>query len=181
MRFLGESRVDTFTKYLMVAIGGAFGAILRYYLSGSVLSRVAAPFPTATFIINISGSFIIGFFLTLVTEHFIVNPHLRLLIAVGFVGAYTTFSTFEYETARLIEDRDFLHAFFYVTLSFAVGLMAVWGGIFAARWMAQAPLLNSIIETERSTQAISGVPVMDELEMANLNGGRESVEPKERS
>jgi CrcB protein len=92
----------TLTRYLAVALGGALGAMLRFYLGGSVLARTAAPFPTATFVINITGSFIIGFFLTLVTERIPLSPHLRLAVAVGFVGAYTTFSTFEYETARLI-------------------------------------------------------------------------------
>jgi CrcB protein len=125
--------VEILTKYLAVAVGGALGAVARYYLGGSALSRVAVPFPTATFVINVTGSFILGFFLTLATERMNVNPHLRLAVAVGFVGAYTTFSTFEYETAKLIEERGYLLAFLNVTLSFIVGLAAVWGGIAAAR------------------------------------------------
>src|SRR5205085_11880677 len=125
--------VDTVTRYIAVAVGGAIGAMLRFYLGGSILSRTAAPFPTATFVINITGSFILGFFLTLVTERISISPHLRLAVAVGFVGAYTTFSTFEYETAKLIEDRGYLLAFLYVALSFIVVLAAVWGGIIMAR------------------------------------------------
>src|SRR5437868_15258654 len=105
----------------------------RYYLGGSALSRTAAPFPTATFVINITGSFILGFFLTLVTERINVSPHLRLAVAVGFVGAYTTFSTFEYETAKLVEERGYLLAFLNVTLRFIVGFAAEWGGIVMAR------------------------------------------------
>ncbi|MGB8507851.1 MAG: fluoride efflux transporter CrcB [Pyrinomonadaceae bacterium] len=133
--------METLTKYLAVAAGGALGAVLRYYLGGSVLlSRVAAPFPTATFVINVTGSFVIGFFLTLVTERIQLNAHLRLAVAVGFVGAYTTFSTFEYETARLVEDKDYLPAFLNVTLSLIVGFVAVWAGIVAARLIVgQAP------------------------------------------
>jgi fluoride exporter len=130
--------VETLTKYLAVAGGGAFGAVLRYYLGGSALARAAAPFPAATFVINVTGSFIIGFFLTLVTERVYVNPNVRLAVAVGFVGAYTTFSTFEYDTARLVESRDYLYAFLNVVLSFVVGFAAVWAGIVAARravWM----------------------------------------------
>jgi len=134
--------VETLTKYLAVAGGGAAGAVLRYYISLSGLSRIAAPFPTATFVINITGSLIIGFFLTLVTERMPVNPHLRLTIVVGFVGAYTTFSTFEYETARLIEGKDFLYAFLYVVLSFVAGFAAVWGGIVAARGAEHVPLTS---------------------------------------
>ena len=68
-------------------------AMLRYYVGGSVLSRTAAPFPTATFVINITGSFLIGFFLEFAAERVSVSLHPRLAVAVGFVGAYTTFST----------------------------------------------------------------------------------------
>ncbi|HVG32117.1 MAG TPA: fluoride efflux transporter CrcB [Pyrinomonadaceae bacterium] len=125
--------METLSRYMAVAVGGALGAMLRFYLGSSVLARVGAPFPTATFFINITGSFIVGFFLTLATERFPISPYLRLGVAVGFVGAYTTFSTFEYETARLVEERDFIRAFLNVVLSFVVGFMAVWGGIIAAR------------------------------------------------
>ncbi len=134
--------MDTLTKYLAVAGGGALGAMLRYYISLSGLSRTAALFPTATFVINITGSFIIGFFLTLVTERIPINPHLRLAVAVGFVGAYTTFSTFEYETARLVEGKDFLYAFLYVVLSFTVGFAAVWLGIVTAREVEHVPVTS---------------------------------------
>jgi fluoride exporter len=137
-----EGTVETLTKYLAVAGGGAAGAMLRYYLSGSILARTAAPFPTATFVINITGSFIIGLFLTLVAERVPVNPNVRLAIAVGFVGAYTTFSTFEYETARLIEGKDYLYAFLNVGLSLAVGFAAVWAGIVTARRVAGLPITS---------------------------------------
>jgi CrcB protein len=135
--------VDTLTNYLAVAVGGAIGAMLRFYLGGSVLSRAASPFPTATFVINVTGSFILGFFLTLVSERINVSPHLRLAFAVGFVGAYTTFSTFEYETARLVEDKDLIRAFLNIILSFTVGFAAVWLGIFAARKIERVPMLDA--------------------------------------
>lgn len=131
--------METLTKYLAVAGGGAVGAVLRYVVGESGLARAAAPFPTATFVINVTGSFVIGFFLTLVNDRIHVSPHVRLAIAVGFVGAYTTFSTFEYETARLIEDRDYLYAFLYVVLSFALGFAAVWAGIVAAHRVEGVP------------------------------------------
>jgi CrcB protein len=134
--------VETLTRYLAVALGGALGAIARFYIGSLPLTSKGAPFPTATFIINITGSFVIGFFLTLVTERVPVSPYLRLAIAVGFVGAYTTFSTFEYETARLVEQRDFLYAFLNVTLSLIVGFAAVFAGIFAARKMANMPITS---------------------------------------
>lgn len=148
--------MDTLTKYLAVAAGGAIGAVLRYYLTLSGLSRTAQPFPTATFIINITGSFIIGFFLTLVTERIPINPHVRLAVAVGFVGAYTTFSTFEYETARLIEGKDFLNAFLYVVFSFAIGFGAVWAGIVLARQVGGVPATSHIaVEGQLPGQAVT--------------------------
>ncbi len=135
--------MDTFTKYLAVAAGSALGGILRYYLGGTLLSRIAAPFPLATFVINITGSFIIGFFLTLAAERVSLSPNLRLAIAVGFVGAYTTFSTFEYETARLIEEHGWMPAMLNIVLSVVVGFVAVFGGIFAARRLEGLPLTSS--------------------------------------
>src|SRR5437660_1011953 len=120
--------------------------MLRYYLTLSGLGRTAQPFPMATFVINITGSFIIGFFLTLVTERIPINPHVRLAVAVGFVGAYTTFSTFEYETARLLEGKDLLYAFLYVVLSFTVGFGAVWAGIILARQVEGVPVASRIAD-----------------------------------
>jgi fluoride exporter len=125
--------VDTLTKYLAVAAGSAAGGMLRYFLGSTVLARTAQPFPTATFVINITGSFLVGFFLTLATERFELSAHLRLAVAVGFVGAYTTFSTFEYETLRLAEERRFDLALLNVLLSVVVGFVAVWGGALLAR------------------------------------------------
>jgi len=132
--------VDTLTKYLSVAAGSALGGMLRYFLGSTILSRTAAPFPTATFVINVTGSFVVGFFLTLAAERLPLSAHLRLAVAVGFVGAYTTFSTFEYETLRLIEERNFNLALLNVVLSVVVvGFVAVWGGARLAREFAPAP------------------------------------------
>lgn len=134
--------METLTKYLAVAAGGALGAMLRYYLGGTVLARAGTPFPTATFVINITGSLIIGFFLTLATERLHISPLWRLAVAVGFVGAYTTFSTFEYETARLVEDGDFLHALLNIILSVTLGFAAVWAGIILARTVEHVPVTS---------------------------------------
>jgi CrcB protein len=132
--------------------------MLRYYLGGTLLSRIATPFPTATFFINITGSFILGFFLTLATERINISPHLRLAIAVGFVGAYTTFSTFEYETARLMTERGFTLSMLYVVLSVAVGFAAVWSGIITARALAGAPLFESATYERFEQQANNSDP-----------------------
>lgn len=134
--------------YFVVAAGGALGACLRYFIGASVFARARTPFPLATFVINVSGSFIIGFFLTLATERMNVSPHLRLAIAVGFVGAYTTFSTFEYETIRLIEEGHFIHALLNVVLSVVVGFAAVWGGIALARKFEHVPVTSHTLYDE---------------------------------
>ena len=117
----------------MVALGGAIGASARYWLGNLVNSRLPMQFPLGTFVINVTGSFIIGFFLTLVTQRITVHPNWRLLIAVGFVGAYTTFSTFEFETLKLIQEGSLVSAALNVVLSFIVGFIAVWVGVTAAR------------------------------------------------
>ncbi|QQS49538.1 MAG: fluoride efflux transporter CrcB [Acidobacteriota bacterium] len=126
-------------KIIVVALGGAIGAVARYWLGGLVNSRWPMPFPLGTFVVNITGSFIIGCFLTLASERLTMHPHWRLLIAVGFIGAYTTFSTFEYETLKLIEEGNILSALGNVVLSVAVGFIAVWLGVAAARRL-EAPI-----------------------------------------
>ncbi len=154
--------MDTLMKYLAVAGGGAVGAMLRYYLMLSGLSRIAHPFPTATFVINITGSFIIGFFMTLVSERIPISPTVRLAVAVGFVGAYTTFSTLEYETASLIEIKDVLYAFLYVVLSFAMGLGAVWAGITLARQIGDARTPKAMIGHHRLEPEVSESPELEQ-------------------
>jgi len=121
------------TKYLVIALGGALGAITRYWIGNFISSYINSGFPWGTFIINITGSFIIGFFLTLIGEQITVSPQWRLAIAVGFVGAYTTFSTFEYEILKLIEGNNISTAFLYIIASLLVGFLAVWGGAVTSR------------------------------------------------
>jgi len=119
-------------SYLAVGVGGFFGAIARYLIDYWISRRMGSLFPYGTLVINVSGSFILGLFATS-TERWIVHPHWRLLLGVGFVGAYTTFSTFGYETHRLIEEGSFGLALLNVLLSVIVGLMAVRLGILLGR------------------------------------------------
>ncbi|HZS44569.1 MAG TPA: fluoride efflux transporter CrcB [Blastocatellia bacterium] len=130
----------TLDSYLAVALGGALGAMSRHWINTFVGTRYPTRFPYSTLIINVTGSFIIGLFLTLVNEKISIHPNWRLGFAVGFVGAYTTFSTFEYETFNLIEKGASFSALANVVISLTLGFVAVWGGIVLAR-KAGPPLI----------------------------------------
>ena len=118
-----------------VGLGGFLGANARYLVSGYISDRWGAVFPLGTFVINITGSFILGFFLAYAQERPWVAPGARLLFAVGFVGAYTTFSTFEYETMRLIQERELLLAMLNIVGSVLTGAVAVFGGFLLGEWI----------------------------------------------
>jgi fluoride exporter len=114
---------------LWVGLGGFLGANARYLLGGWAASRFGAAFPYGTYIINVTGSFILGFFLAFAQDRAWVLPSVRLLFAVGFVGAYTTFSTFEYESIRLLQDGEMLLGAVYLIGSVVTGGLAVIAGI----------------------------------------------------
>ena len=90
-------------------------------------------FPWGTFIVNVSGCFLLGFLITLLTERVLPHPNIRMALTVGFVGAYTTFSTFAYETLRLAEDGAVRLALTNVLASVALGILAAWHGTVAGR------------------------------------------------
>lgn len=110
---------------LIIGIGGFLGAVARYGIALWIGQRWGRSFPLGTFVINITGSLVIGFLMPLLTERFMVNPQWRLFLAVGFLGAYTTFSTFEYETGALLKDGEWLIAGINVVLSVIVGFAAL--------------------------------------------------------
>jgi CrcB protein len=120
-------------KYLLIAIGGALGSVTRYLVGSTVTNRMGTRFPYGTFVINLTACLIIGFFLAAVGRRTEVNPALRFLIPIGFVGAYSTFSTFEWETFVHLQTGDFVIAALYVSLSILLGLLAVWLGVMLAR------------------------------------------------
>ena len=120
-------------KILAVALGGSIGATSRYLVSNWAAERFGASFPYGTLIVNVVGCFIIGAFMTLTTERLIVSQYWRLLITVGFVGGLTTFSSFSYETFRLVEDANMIQAFYNIGLNVVLGFLATWIGIGAAR------------------------------------------------
>jgi fluoride exporter len=120
-------------KYLLIAIGGAVGSLSRYWVGSVVADRMGTRFPYGTLAINISACLIIGFSVTLIGRHTNINPAWEFLIPAGFVGAYSTFSTFEWETFSALGTGPFLVPLLYVALSLLLGLFAVWLGVVLAR------------------------------------------------
>ncbi len=121
--------MPTLTSCVLVGAGGFLGAVARYLVTLSVSGAVRTPFPVATFLINVSGSFLIGVLGVLVARRMTASPEaVRLALAVGFLGAFTTFSAFELETDVLLRDGRGLLAAAYVGASVAVGLLALRAG-----------------------------------------------------
>jgi CrcB protein len=112
-------------NYLIIGLGGFIGAIMRYIIGVWIGQKWGRSFPLGTFVINVSGSFFIGLIMTLLTEKLMVNPQWRLLLVVGFLGAYTTFSTFEYETGNLLKDGELMLSAMNVVLSVFLGFAAL--------------------------------------------------------
>ena len=123
-------------KYLYIAVGGALGSLARYGVGVFVTDRIGAKFPYGTFIINITACFIIGFSLAFLGRRTDLSAAWRFLIPVGFVGAYSTFSTFEWETFAKLQSGSFSIASLYVVSSVLLGLIAVWCGVMLSRAFA---------------------------------------------
>jgi len=115
-------------KYFYIAVGGSLGSIARYWVGANVSGRLGTRFPYGTFVINITACAIIGFALTYLGSHVELSPAWRFLVPVGFVGAYSTFSTYEWETLSTLRSGAFMLAALYAVGSLIVGLVAVWGG-----------------------------------------------------
>ncbi len=120
-------------RYAMIALGGALGALARYQVAAMIQARIPAGFPWGTFVVNISGCLIMGIAATLLTDRLVVHPNWRFLIPIGFIGAYTTFSTFEYETFRAVTDGAWLVGGLNVLASVVAGYAALWLGVVLTR------------------------------------------------
>ena len=120
-------------KVFIVGLGGFVGANVRYWLGAWIDAQFGLRFPLGTFIINLTGSLLLGFVATLAVERALVDPRWRLAIAIGFVGAYTTFSTFTYESVKLLEAGAYGLAALNVFGSASLGLIGAGLGIALAR------------------------------------------------
>lgn len=114
-------------------LGGGAGSLLRFVAGSAIMARYGRSFPLGTLVINVTGSFLIGLLMTLFTERLPNQDNLRLLLVVGFLGGYTTFSSFEWETFAKIQQGAFWMGLFNVAGSVAFGYLAVWLGALLAR------------------------------------------------
>jgi CrcB protein len=120
-------------NYLWIAIGAVAGASARYFLSTYVARHFSTVFPYGTLLINITGSFILGFFLIYSTERVLLDARWRLLVAIGFCGSYTTFSSYAFESFALVEQSQWLLVGLNILFSNALCLVAVLAGAALAR------------------------------------------------
>ncbi len=123
-------------KYLLIALGGALGSVARYWVGSTVGSRMGVRFPYGTLVVNLTACMVIGFTLTWLGEHMEMDPAWRFLIPVGFIGAYSTFSTYEWETLQTLRSGAFALAALYAGGSLVLGLAATWVGAVLAEAIA---------------------------------------------
>lgn len=115
-------------KYLLIALGGGLGSVMRYWVGSTVGGRIGVRFPFGTLVVNITACMVIGFALTWFGDRAEISAAWRYLVAVGFIGAYSTFSTYEWETLSTLRSGAFALASAYALGSMALGLAATWCG-----------------------------------------------------
>jgi fluoride exporter len=120
-------------SYVLIFAGGGMGSLARYLVGSAVMTRFVTRFPLGTLVVNVTGSFLIGLLMTLLTERFQPHPNWRLVLVVGFLGGYTTFSSFEWETYAAIREGGFWIGLANVVGSVGLGYAAVWLGAVLAR------------------------------------------------
>jgi CrcB protein len=120
-------------KLIFIGTGGFLGACLRYFVKSIVIFKYAGLFPVNTMIINVSGSFILAFFLTTAYEIIDISGDARLGFAAGFLGAFTTFSTMCKETVMLLERGSYASSFVYLTGSIILGMLFAYSGVILSR------------------------------------------------
>ncbi len=118
------------SKFTLLAIGGITGTIARYLLGGYIYAVLGTSFPYGTLVVNLLGCLIVGFLAAFMENKFMLTPNLRLLLMIGFCGAFTTFSTFILETSNLIRSGETLKAFMNIIFSVIIGLIVFRIGVF---------------------------------------------------
>ena len=119
----------TVSQILVIMLGGGLGAVARFVVSTTVNEKVSVNFPYGTLVVNVIGSFIMGFLAMWLVEKLGLNPLLRLAIFVGFLGAFTTFSTFSMETLNLFEEGLAFRAIMNMLVNVILSVLAVWLGV----------------------------------------------------
>ena len=119
-------------RILLIALMGAVGTLTRYGLQGVVQYRAGSEFPYGTLVVNLSGCLLLGFLGQLTLNRMVISPEWRIAMTIGFFGGYTTFSTFGWETAKMLQDGEWMHATVYITASVLAGLLLTLAGIHAA-------------------------------------------------
>ena len=125
--------MERFVDLVMVGLGSAFGGIARWWLTISIQSRSGLAFPWGTFSVNATGALLLGFLIRVALASPAISPEMRLLLTTGFCGGYTTFSTYSYETAVLVEHGEYGRAATYALASVLVSLAAMFLGFMLAR------------------------------------------------
>ena len=124
---------DPLERYLAVLAGAGLGGLARYIAGTWIMEKYGGRFPLGTLVINVTGSFLIGFLMTLMTTRLGLDPRWRLLLVTGVLGGYTTFSSFEYETYQAVREGARWMALIYMAASVGVGYAGVWCGAVLGR------------------------------------------------
>jgi fluoride exporter len=122
-------------RIFLIAFMGAAGTLTRYALQGAVQYRAGSAFPYGTLIVNLSGCLLLGFLGQLTLNRMVISPEWRIAMTIGFFGGYTTFSSFGWETAKMLQDGEWMHATVYISTSLLAGLLLTLAGIHAANRM----------------------------------------------
>jgi CrcB protein len=135
---MGALAVKHMATILLIGLGGFIGANARYWLGVAIAAQIGSKFPYATLIINVVGSLVLALFVGYLGQHAHLDPRYRLFFAVGFCGAFTTFSTFATESIALLQTEQWLNAVLYIVLTNTVCLMAVVVGLLLGGKIGQA-------------------------------------------
>lgn len=133
LHFLKKVIIKTMDRFLLISAGAVIGANARYWLGIWCAEKWGTAFPYGTLLINLTGSFVLGFFMTLTTERFLWDPRWRFLVGIGFLGAYTTFSTYTYESYSLLARGQWAAGLFNLLGSSILGLLGVGLGVFLGK------------------------------------------------